>query len=266
MSEDIIGLLTGNFVAFEQSLIDFLPRLGLAFLISVIGFLIIKVVKKATAKFFDKTNFDRTAEIFLERAIGIFSWCILITIVLGIVGVDVSGIIAGFGVMGFVIGFALKDTLSNLAAGIFILFFKPFKVGDWVQVNNVIGKVTSLGIAATDIITHDNTKVLVPNSNVWGGAIKNFTALKKLRLKELLIPVPITFDVKRAMKVITKLLDSDARVIKDPKPEVYLSSIDRYSQYITVKPLVGIKDYWSLRDDLPLKISSALKKAGIKLG
>ncbi len=261
---DVFSILTGNFVNIESQVTDLIPKLGAVCVILAVGFIIIKIAQKMISKFFDKVKIEYTIKTFLEKAIGIIFWAVLITTILGTLGVDLTGILAGFGIMGFIIGFALKDTLSNLAAGLFILFFKPFKIGDWVEVSGVTGKVKILGIAATTFRTTNNTKVTIPNAKIWSSAIKNLTALKKLR-KEFVIPVSHAYNIKEAIKVIKKLLDKDERILKEPSPDVFVSKIDRFVSYITVKPMMSIKDYWPVRNDLSLNIIEALKKAGIKM-
>ena len=147
--------------------------------IFIVGVIVIKITKVSLHKFFTKVHFDPTLEIFLQRTIGIFLWIILIILVLGNLGFDVSGFIAGLGVMGFIIGFATKDVLSNLAAGIFLLIHRPFKIGESVDVAGVKGTVKEMTISACIIITVDKQFVTIPNAKIWGGPIKNLSRLKK---------------------------------------------------------------------------------------
>ena len=120
MAIDIPSVVNGYLINMET----FIPKAISTIIIIVVGFIIIKVLVKIVARFFDKVDFDRAAETFIENVIKVLLWAILIVVALSNVGVDVSGIIAGLGIMGFIVGFALKDTLGNLASGIFILFHK----------------------------------------------------------------------------------------------------------------------------------------------
>lgn len=147
--------------------------------IFLVGILVIKIIKKFVSRIFDKTNFDRTLEIFFEKLIGVFLWAILIVMVLSNMGFDVTGFIAGLSIAGFVVGFATKDVLSNFAAGIFLLMNSPFKVDEKVTVANVKGVVKEINIGACIIVTEEDAYVTVPNSKIWGGPIVNMSRMKK---------------------------------------------------------------------------------------
>lgn len=148
-------------------------------IIFVVGFVVIKIVNKYLAHFFDRVEFDRTLEVFLQKTVRIFLWIILFVIILGNLGFDVSGLIAGLGIMGFIVGFATKDILSNLAAGMFLLIKRPFKVGDIVELAKIKGTVKEITISACVVVTEVKEYVTIPNAKIWGGPIKNFSKLKK---------------------------------------------------------------------------------------
>jgi len=127
-----------------------------------------------------KVEWDRSLELFLEKAVGFVMWAILLIVVASNMGMDVTGFIAGLSIMGFVVGFATKDTLSNLVSGLFILGNKPFKVGDKVKVHkNVEGIVKEMGIATCILVTEEDEYITVPNSKIWGEAIYNYSRLHK---------------------------------------------------------------------------------------
>ncbi len=144
----------------------------------IVGFFLIKIVSKALAKVFEKTDFDPTVEVFIQRSIKVFLWIVLIIFILGNLGINVTGILAGLGIVGFIVGFAVKDVLANLASGIFILMNRPFKVGEKVEVAGIKGIVEEINIYACIIITEDKKYVTIPNSKIWSGPIKNLTRLK----------------------------------------------------------------------------------------
>jgi len=148
----------------------------------VIGFIIIKLINKAVRRIFDRTEFDRTLEIFVERTIKIVLWIVLILIILSNLGFDISAFIAGLGVMGFIIGFAARDALGNLASGLMIFANKPFKIGDEVVVAGTKGKVDAMSISTCVVITKEGEYVIIPNSKIWGGPIKNLSRVKPTAL------------------------------------------------------------------------------------
>ena len=146
---------------------------GLAAVGLLIGSVIIRVVDKRLARFLAKVDYDRTLEILWQRSVKIFLWLVLISLIAGNLGFDVSGFIAGLSVTGFVVGFACKDVLSNFAAGMFILTKRPFLVGDTVSVAGVTGEILEVNLAACIIFSTEHETVTVPNAKVWGNPIRN---------------------------------------------------------------------------------------------
>ena len=153
-------------------------------IILIVGFVAISLINRYMAHFFDKADFDRTLEVFIQKTVKIFLWIILIIIALSNLGFNVTGFVAGLGAMGIIIGFATKDVLSNLAAGIFILINKPFKVGDSVEIVKIKGTVKEMSISSCVIITDDKEFVTIPNSKIWGNPIKNLSRIKKNNMKK----------------------------------------------------------------------------------
>jgi len=149
---------------------------GVIFLL--IGGIIIKILTVLLHHFFEKADFDRTVEIFLERIFSIFLWIILILIILNNFGVNITAFVAGLGIIGFIVGFATKDIFANLAAGLMIMSARPFKVGDHVHVAGIKGTVKEINMSCCIIIDEDKTYITIPNVKIWGTPIKNFSRLK----------------------------------------------------------------------------------------
>lgn len=148
-------------------------------IIFVVGFIIIHLINRYVAHFFNKVDYDRTLEVFIEKSVKIFLWIVYIIVILSNLGVNVTGFVAGLGAMGIVIGFATKDVFSNLAAGIFILVNKPMKIGELVEIVKIKGTVKEIGISSCIVIVEGDVLVTVPNSKIWGNPIKNFSRIKK---------------------------------------------------------------------------------------
>jgi len=146
--------------------------------ILVLGHFVVKVIDKYVARFFDRVDYDRTLETLIQKTIKVFLWIIVFIIALANVGFDVSGFIAGLGVMGFIVGFSVKDVLSNLAAGMFLLVKRPFNVGEIIDVAGVKGKVELMTLSSCLIITEDQQYVTIPNTKIWGNAIRNLSRLQ----------------------------------------------------------------------------------------
>ena len=145
----------------------------------LLGMIIIRVINLHLGKLFAKVEYDRTLEILCQRTVKAFLWVILITLIAGNLGFNVSGFIAGLSVTGFVVGFAVKDVLSNLAAGMFILIRRPFTVGETVSVAGVKGEVLEMTLSACTIFSEGNETVTVPNAKVWGNPIRNISRNSK---------------------------------------------------------------------------------------
>ncbi|MBC8292603.1 MAG: mechanosensitive ion channel [Proteobacteria bacterium] len=139
------------------------------------GYLVIRTTDKYVARFFDRVEYDRTLEILFQKTIKVFLWSVVLILALANIGFDVSGFIAGLGVMGFIVGFAVKDVLSNLAAGMFLLVKRPFKVGESVNVAGVQGNVEEMTLSSCLVITEEGHHVTIPNAKIWGNAIRNLS-------------------------------------------------------------------------------------------
>ena len=153
----------------------------LIIVIFIVGIFVIKIADRYLTHFFAKIDFDKTLEAYIKKTIKIFLWIILIIIILSNLGFNVTGFVAGLGIIGFIIGFATKDVLSNLAAGMFLLIKRPFKVGEIVEVSKIKGTVKEMSISSCVVITKENEYVTIPNSKIWGGPIKNLSRLKKTK-------------------------------------------------------------------------------------
>ncbi len=148
-------------------------------IIFIVGYVAISLINRYIAHFFDKIDLDRTLEVVIQKTVKIFLWIIFIIIVLSNLGFNVTGFVAGLGAMGIIIGFATKDVLSNLAAGIFLLINKPMKIGESVEIVKIKGTVKEMSISSCVIITDDKEFVTIPNSKIWGNPIKNLSRIKK---------------------------------------------------------------------------------------
>jgi len=241
------------------------PKLITVAIILVIGWIIIRVLIHLIERFFNKVNFDRSVETFIENIAKVGLWIILLIIILSNLGVNVSGLIAGLGIMGFIVGFALKDTLGNLASGVFILFQKPFKVGDWINVGGIVGGVERVGIAACVLKSPDNVKITIPNSKIWGDVIQNYTGNPTRKIFNLEVGISYGSNIDKAIKIIHGILKKDKRVLKDPAPQVVTKSLGDSSVNIAVRPACKKEDYWGLYFDLVKTIKQEFDKNGIEI-
>ena len=260
-----MALLQNLWSDFLEKLISYIPKLISIVVILVIGYVVIRVLVRGIEKFFEKANFDRGIETFIENIVKVVLWAIFLVVILANLGVNVTGLVAGLGIMGFIVGFALKDILANLAAGVFILFHKPFKVGDWIKIGGVVGGVERMGIAACVLKSPDNTKITIPNSKIWGGVIQNFSGNPTRKMRNLEVGISYDSNIDKAIKIINNILKNDKRVLKDPKPQIVVTSLGDSSVNISVRPSMKKDDYWSVYFDSIKKIKEEFDKNGITI-
>ena len=231
---------------------EFLVNVVVAVLMLIIGGIIVKCIVSVARKALRKTKrVNALLETFLCSAVSKTGWIFLCVIALERLGVDVGPLIAGLGVTGFVLGFAFKDTLSNFASGIMIALNQPFKVGDYVIVSGVEGLVKELNMMATVIATADNKKIVIPNSNVWGGPVTNFSAHGTRRV-DMSIGIAYGADIAKAKEVAVAAIkalvngDGEPLALPDPAPMAEVASLADSAVVLTVRAWAKATDYWAV--------------------
>ncbi len=179
-------------------------------------------------------------------------------------GVPTGPLLAGVGVVGFVIGFALQDTLSNFAAGIMILLYRPYDIGDVISAAGETGKVDDMSLVSTTMMTPDNQKLIIPNSSIWGGTIRNITALDSRRV-DLVIGVGYDDDLDRTQEILLEVASAHSLVFKDPAPVVKVTNLGESSVDFVVRPWCKTGDYWDVYWDLTKTIKQRLDREGISI-
>jgi small conductance mechanosensitive channel len=182
---------------------------------------------------------------------------------LTLVGVDTTALLASLGVLGVIVGLALQDTLSNLAAGFFILLHRPYDVDDTVTAAGVTGTVRTMGLASTTIITFDNRRIFVPNNKVWGEIIENKSAEVRRRV-DVLVRFPHAEDPNRVIGVADRVCAEYELVLDEPAPLVYVKAIDDSLLDLEVRAWAATSDWWTVTTQLPRRLSMAMKEEGIE--
>lgn len=242
-----------------------LPKIINSVIVLVMGLIAIRIIRAIIQRIFSKDIGDKTLRIFIKNILNLLLGTVIFVVILSVLGVNVSGLIAGLGVAGIVIGFALKDTLSNFASGLFILFHKPFKVDDWIKIGDVVGGVEKIGIAACTLKSPDGVKITIPNSKIWGDTIQNLSGNPVRKIFNLDIGISYSDDMGKAIKIINNILKKDKRVLKDPAPQVVVKSLGDSSVNIAVRPAVKKEDYWDVYFDTVKKIKEEFDKKGITI-
>ena len=187
-----------------------------------------------------------------------------VVIGLSFLGVPVGPFLAAMGAVGFIVGFALQDTLGNFAAGIMILLYRPYDLDNVISVAGVTGKVRNMSLVSTTLITGDNQVVVVPNSSIWGGIITNITGSSTRRV-DLTFGIGYDDDVKHAQRVLEELVASHPLVLKDPEPVVRVHELADSSVNFVCRPWVQTADYWSVYWDLTRMVKETFDAEGISI-
>jgi len=179
-------------------------------------------------------------------------------------GVEVAPLLAGLGIAGFIIGFALQDTLSNFASGMMILVYRPFDVGDAVEAGGVTGKVDKMNLVSTMVLTFDNQLLIVPNKQIWGGVIRNITHQDKRRV-DMKFGIGYSDDIPKAEKVLGEIVASHEKVLKDPEPVIRLNELGDSSVNFIVRPWSKTDDYWDVYWDVTREVKRRFDEEGISI-
>ena len=183
-------------------------------------------------------------------------------IALSQLGIEIGPLLAGMGVMGFVVGFALQDSLSNFASGMMILIYRPFDIGDVIEAGGVMGKVHNMSLVTTTILTFDNQEMVIPNTKIWGNIIRNVTSQDRRRI-DLTAQIGHDVDIDRAEAILQEIIAADERILTEPPPLVKANKINDYAIEFIVRPWALTENYWPIYWDLTKAIKKRLASEGI---
>ncbi|MEN8182550.1 MAG: mechanosensitive ion channel family protein [Myxococcota bacterium] len=198
------------------------------------------------------------------------SWSSRLVMAIGVLvalsqlGFQIGPLLAGLGIAGFIVGFALQDSLSNFAAGAMILLYRPFDVGDVIEAAGVSGSVRNMSLVSTTIHTFDNQTLIVPNSRIWGDVIRNVTAQSTRRV-DLVFGVGYQEDIERVERVLHEVVGAHEKVLRDPAPMVKVHKLADSAVEFVVRPWALTTDYWDVYWDLTRDVKLRFDREGIKI-
>ncbi len=187
-----------------------------------------------------------------------------VLVVLWQLNVEVVHLLAGLGIAGFIVGFALQDVLANFAAGMMILAYRPYDVGDWIEVPDAAGKVHYMNLVSTTILTGDNQKLLVPNRKIWGSIIRNVTS-EDTRRVDLTFGIGYSDDIARAEQIFKEIIAADERVLATPEPLIRLTELGESSVDFSVRAWCRTTDYWELRWHITRRVKERFDEEGVSI-
>ena len=245
--------------------VEFLPRLGAALVILIVGVLLARLASRVVQMTLQRAgHFDLTVEPVLATAARYAVLIVVVLVALAQLGVQTTSLIAALGAAGLAIGLALQGTLQNIAAGIMLLYLRPFRTGDTIETPVITGKVKEIGLFVTNLETLDGLFYFVPNSMLWNVPLKNHTRNPR-RLITIPISVSYEADLGRARSVLSDIASSEKRVLPDPAPTVSVESYMDNRVVIALRAWVATEDFGEIQRRMAEAAKGRLQEAGIKM-
>jgi small conductance mechanosensitive channel len=260
----VVEDLLTNIGLTSEDLGSWATNIVFAILIFVIGRWVAKWLTGLSIKAMERGGMDHTLSNFLRS---IIFMTLLVMVVLAAVdrlGVPTTNFLAILGAAGLAVGLALKDSLSNFSAGVMLIFFRPFRVGDFIDAGGVSGTVNAITIFNTILRTPDNRVITVPNGQIYDGTITNFSAMSTRRI-DLVIGIGYDDNVVKAKEILQSILEDDDRILNDPAPVVMMLELADSSVNFAVRPWVVSADYWAVRADVLERSKQTLEDAGLSI-
>ena len=264
--EVVSAISSGHTDQIIEKLIDLSIAAGrtilIAILIYIVGRFLISLIQRVLNNMLTRRKVEISIQTFLKSLISILLNVLLIVSVVGTLGINTTSFAALLASAGVAIGMALSGNLQNFAGGLIILFFKPYKVGDWIEAQGVSGTVKAIQIMHTLVTTADNKVIYIPNGAMSSGVITNYSNMETRRV-DWIIGVDYGEDIDKVKSVINELIQKDSRILKDPAPFIALHALDSSSVNVTVRVWVKNSDYWNVYFEMNKNIYDEFNKQSI---
>ncbi|MFP8873473.1 MAG: mechanosensitive ion channel domain-containing protein [Myxococcota bacterium] len=266
MTDSVLG--TDALHQLIASSIDLLSTWGLsvagAVTVLLVGRWLAALLRRNALRAMQRSKLDPSLVPFFASAVYYLALAVVVIAVLNLFGVQTASLVAVLGAAGLAVGLALQGSLSNFSAGVVLLILRPIRVGDFVEVSGNAGTVIEIGLFTTMLNTSDNIRIVVPNSNINGQTIKNYS-FNETRRNDMVIGISYDDDIGKAIGVIRAVLDADERVLKDPEPTIGVIELADSSVNLTLRPWCQRTDYFALRLALHRELKEKLEAAGCSL-
>lgn len=239
-------------------------RIVTALVIFYIGRVVVAVVVGVAQKLMLRQKLDETLVIFVVAILRALLLLFVIIAALSQLGIDTTSLIALVGAAGLAIGLSLQSSLSNFAAGVMLIIFRPFVKGNFVEAGNAMGTIDKVNIFTTTMITPDNKEIIVPNGTIMSNNITNFSA-KPTRRVDMTFGISYDDDLRLARNILQDIVEGDERVLTDPAPAVVVGALADSSVNFLVRPWVNSADYWPVFWDTTEKVKLRFDEAGITI-
>ena len=248
----------------SELLSSFGLSLFIALTILIAGRQVVKIVIKVISSALERSNTEDTVRIFVTNLLNTLLMIVVFIAAINQLGIQTTSIIAVLGAAGLAIGLALQGSLSNFAAGILIVIYRPYKVGDYIQADNHLGTVDDIQIFSTVLKTPDNKLVIVPNGSIMNGSIVNFSNQDKRRV-DIIASCSYEDDIDKVKSVLADILSQDDRILSEPEPRIAVSELADSSVNLIVRPWVKNSDYINVYYSLLEEIKKRFDQEGISI-
>lgn len=242
----------------------FIPRVIAFIVILAIAIVLTRLVRKSFKKLQSMHKISPIFGTLMRKVLNAIIWVVAGVFILQDFGVNLTPVIAGLGISGVVLGFALQETIASFFSGFIIAVKRPFEIGDYVSIGGTEGTVKTMDIMGISLATADNKLITMSNKNVWGSVIINSSALDKRRI-DMVVSVAYDTDLDKARKVITDLLSSYTEVLKDPEAKIEVHTLGESSINFIVRPWTANADYWTVYWRFQKEIVEAFRANGIEI-
>ncbi len=242
----------------------YLPRVALALAVVVIGFWVARVVVAFLTRRFEKQGMDPTLRPVARSVISFGLKAAVVISAIGILGVETTSFVAILGAAGLAIGLALKDSLGNFAGGALLLFFRPIKVGDYIEAQGQAGTIESVQMFHTVLKTPDNKTIIIPNGPLYNGSMVNYSTEENRRV-DLVFGIGYSDDIDKARGIISNLITHETRVFTDPAPVIVVKELADSSVNFAVRVWAKGTDYWDIYFDLTERVKKAFDQQGVSI-
>ena len=258
--------IKGMWNRFTSSIINYLPDLGGALVIAVIGIIISLIAVSLTRKAMQRKKVDPSLVAFITRCVRLLIYAFTLLAAMSALHISITGIVAFFSAAAAAVALALKDRLNDIASGIVILFTKPFVTGDFIEFTKYSGFVQKIGVMHTNIRTYDGTNVIIPNSVISNSEVNNYTTHPQIRVN-ITVPVPYDADIKQVQQILAKVIEDTDHVLDDesyPKT-VRLEKFGDSALEFSVRCYCEYKVYWTVYYALMEGIKNSLDQNKIAI-
>lgn len=236
-----------------------------AIIVLIVGWWLAKQIKNWAVRYMERTDhMDPIVESFLASLVYYGLLVVVIISALNLAGVQTTSLIAILGAASLAIGLALQGSLTSLAAGVMIIILRPFRIGDYIEIGDHAGTVKSINLFLTELATYDNIQKLMPNSEVWGATVTNYSVYQT-RLLDIDVGISYGDDIETALTTLRRVADTHEKVLAEPAPDAFVSGLGDSSVDLTLRIWVAASDYWPLRRELTKRAKEEIERAGLSI-